>query len=73
VLGRSKSSSSEVEAEALTVDQNGDNEMERNRMLNEHPASEAQTLFAGGRLFGHTSVTRCKLAGALYPNISTRN
>jgi hypothetical protein len=61
VLGFRASPGSEIKAEALTVDQNGDDEKERIRILRNHPSSEANTLFAGGRLFGHTAVTRCRL------------
>jgi serine/threonine protein phosphatase PrpC len=65
VLGHSAQEGGEMEVKVLTVDQNGDNETERERMLKEHPSSESQTLFAGGRLFGHTSVTRCELPNTL--------
>jgi serine/threonine protein phosphatase PrpC len=66
VLGRVSPPESTVEAEALTIDQNGHNEKERNRIINGHPASEAENFFAGGRLFGHISTTRCELTSLCY-------
>jgi serine/threonine protein phosphatase PrpC len=60
VLGRASQRGNEVDAEALSIDQNGHNEKERSRILNYHPASESEMLFAGGRLFGHISTTRCE-------------
>jgi hypothetical protein len=61
VLGRIAPSGNGIEEEGLTVDQNSDNEIERKRVLNEHPPAEAQNVFARSRLFGNASVTRCEL------------
>lgn len=68
VLGKTANSDNEIEAVALTVDQNGENEAEQKRIISEHPSSETETLLVGGRLFGHTAVTRCKQAKFLLYN-----
>jgi hypothetical protein len=58
VLGCISETYHTVDAKSLSTDHNGNSESERIRILNEHSTSEAPTLFAGGRLFGHIATTR---------------
>jgi serine/threonine protein phosphatase PrpC len=60
VLGQINDKTGRLEAVALTSDQDGHNQAEYMRVLSEHPVKEHKDIFAGGRLFGETPVTRCK-------------
>ena len=59
VLGQISEESGHLQAVALTRDQDGHNQAEYIRVLSEHPVKEHKDIFAGGRLFGETPVTRC--------------
>jgi serine/threonine protein phosphatase PrpC len=60
VLGQINDETGRLQAVALTRDQDGHNQTECMRVLSEHPVKEHKDIFAGGRLFGETPVTRCK-------------
>jgi serine/threonine protein phosphatase PrpC len=60
VLGQTNDETGRLQAMALTRDQDGHNQAEYMRVLSEHPVKEHKDIFAGGRLFGETPVTRCE-------------
>jgi serine/threonine protein phosphatase PrpC len=60
VLGQINNETGHLQAVDLTRDQDGHNQAEYMRVLSEHPVKEHKDIFAGGRLFGETPVTRCE-------------